>query len=149
YNQGRYLEETILSVLHQGYPHVEHIVIDGGSTDSTAEVLERYRSHLAYAVSEKDRGQSHALNKGFSRATGDILTWLNSDDMLAPGALAAVALAFHTSGADLVAGICKLQREGSIIDQHLTSAPNGPSLLADMLDLDHGWNSGEFFYQPE
>jgi hypothetical protein len=149
YNQGRYLEETMLSVLHQGYPNVEHIVIDGGSTDETAEVLERYRPHLAYVVSEKDRGQSHALNKGFARTTGDILTWLNSDDMLAPGALAAVALAFHTSGADMVAGICQLQRQGSIIDQHLTSGPNGPALLADMLDLDHGWNAGEFFYQPE
>ena len=119
FNQGAYLEETILSVLNQGYPDVEHIVMDGGSTDATREILERYRGRLAAAVSEKDDGQGDALNKGFRKATGEILTWLNSDDRLAPGALAAVALAFHTSGADMVAGICELWRDGELLAQHL------------------------------
>jgi glycosyltransferase involved in cell wall biosynthesis len=149
YNQGRYIEQTILSVLNQGYPNVEHIVIDGGSTDETREILHRYRSRLAHVTSEPDRGQSDAINKGMAKATGDILTWLNSDDMLAPGALAAVALAFDTSGADMVAGICQIYRGGEMIEQHLTSCENGPLPLDDILDLDGGWNAGQFFYQPE
>src|SRR5678815_4213173 len=76
YGQGEFIEETILSVLNPGYPNVEHIVIDGGSKDATTEILERYRDRLAYAVSEPDRGQSHAINKGMARATGEIVTWL-------------------------------------------------------------------------
>lgn len=150
FNQGRYIEETILSVLNQGYPNVEHIVIDGGSTDETADVVARYRRHLAHAVSEPDKGQSDAINKGMARATGDIVTWLNSDDMLAPGALAAVAMAMHTSGADLVAGVANLYRDGALVGRHLTSCADGQPLpLQDLLDLDHCWNVGQFFYQPE
>lgn len=149
FNQGRFLEDTILSVLESGYPNVEHIVVDGGSTDETGDVLARYRDRLAYAVSEKDEGQADAINKGMVRATGQILTWLNSDDTLAPGALHAAALAFHTSNADLVAGVCQLFRDGVLVDQHLTSAPDGPLPLDDLLDLDACWNAGEFFYQPE
>ncbi len=126
YNQGRYIEETILSVANQKYPNVEHIIIDGGSTDETVSILERHRHRLAYCVSEKDRGQSHAITKGMAVATGDIVTWLNSDDMFAPGALAAAAMAFHTSGADMVAGICQLHRDGVICAQHLTSCADGP-----------------------
>jgi hypothetical protein len=149
FNQGRYIEQTILSVLHQDYPNVEHIVIDGGSSDETLSLLDQYRDLLAYAVSEKDQGQSHAINKGMSRATGEIVTWLNSDDMLAPGALAAMALAFHTSGADMVAGICQLYSDGNLVHQHLTACSDGPLPLHDLLDLDDGWNAGQFFYQPE
>lgn len=149
YNQGRFLEETILSVLNQNYPNVEHIVCDGGSTDHTANVLERYRGRLAFAVSEKDRGQSHAINKGMARATGEIVTWLNSDDMLAPGSLAAVAMAFDTHDADMVAGICRLYKNGTLVGQHLTSCADGPLPLEALLDIDTGWNAGQFFYQPE
>ena len=149
YQQGKYLEQTILSVANQGYPNVEHLVIDGGSTDETAEILERHRHRLAYVVSEPDRGQSHAINKGMARASGEIVTWLNSDDMLAPGALAGVALAFAGTEADLVAGICQIYREGKLMDQHLTSCGDGPLPLNDLLDLDGGWNAGQFFYQPE
>jgi hypothetical protein len=150
YNQGRYIEQTILSVLNQNYPDVEHIVMDGGSTDETRAVLDQYRPRVAHAVSEKDRGQSHAINKGMALATGHIVTWLNSDDMLAPGALAAAALAFHTSGADMIAGICRLYRDGHYVGAHLTSCPdNDPLPLNDLLDLDHCWNAGQFFYQPE
>jgi len=149
YNQGHYIEETLLSVINQNYPNVEHIVMDGGSTDATMEVVGRYRDRLAQAVSEKDRGQSHAINKGMALATGDILTWLNSDDMLAPGALAAVAMAFATAPADLVAGICCLYRGGELVGKHLTACEDGPLPIDDILDLDHGWNAGQFFYQPE
>lgn len=149
FNQGAYIEETLLSVLHQNYPNAEHIVVDGGSSDGTLAILERYRDRLAYVVSEPDNGQSHAINKGMARTTGEILTWLNSDDMLAPGALAAVAMAFDTNNADMIAGICRLYRNGKLEAQHITSCADGPLPLEDLLDLDHGWNAGQFFYQPE
>lgn len=148
-NQGRYLEETILSVLHQNYPSVEHIVVDGASTDETPAILARYRERLAVVISEPDGGQSQAINKGMSRASGHILTWLNGDDMLAPGALAAVALAADLSGADMIAGVCRLCREGSIESQHLTSCAPGPLPLDLLLDLDQSWHAGRFFIQPE
>jgi glycosyltransferase involved in cell wall biosynthesis len=149
FNQGAYIEETLLSVLHQGYPNVEHIVIDGASTDETPSILARYRDRLAHVFSEPDNGQSHAINKGMAHATGEILTWLNGDDMLAPAALAAVALAFATHPADMIAGICRLYRDGRLEAQHLTSCEDGALPLHDLLDLDHGWNAGQFFYQPE
>jgi glycosyltransferase involved in cell wall biosynthesis len=91
YNQGKFLEQTIRSVLLQGYPDLEYIVIDGGSTDESVAVIKKYEKHLAYWVSERDRGQSHAINKGFERATGAILCWLNSDDYYLPGTLRVVA----------------------------------------------------------
>lgn len=149
YNQGQYIEQTILSIVNQNYPNVEHIVMDGGSTDETVEILKKYSMCLAYWASEKDRGQSHAINKGFTKATGEIVTWLNSDDLLAPGALFAIALAFDSSEADLVAGVCQLHRDGEIFDQHLTCCVDGPLPLSELLDLDNHWLAGQFFYQPE
>jgi glycosyltransferase involved in cell wall biosynthesis len=87
YNQGRFLEETIRSVLLQNYPNLEYIIMDGGSTDNSVEIIKRYESWLTYWVSEKDNGQTNAINKGFSTSTGEILTWLNSDDILLANAL--------------------------------------------------------------
>jgi glycosyltransferase involved in cell wall biosynthesis len=95
YNQGQYLEETIRSVLLQGYPNLEYFLFDGGSKDNSVEIIEKYRPFLSYAISEKDRGQSHAINKGMTRATGDILGWVNSDDRYVPGTLGRVAQAFE------------------------------------------------------
>lgn len=149
FNQGAYIEETLLSVANQGYPAVEHVVIDGGSTDSTIDVLERWSPRLAHCVRERDRGQSHAINKGFARATGELMMWLNSDDRLAPGALAAAALAMHRSGADMVAGICEIYRDEALVERHLTCCPDGPLPLADLLDIPRAWMGGQFFYQPE
>jgi glycosyltransferase involved in cell wall biosynthesis len=95
FNQGRFLEETILSVLNQRYPHLEYVVIDGGSTDETVEIIRRYEDKLAYWVSEKDRGQVHAINKGIEKCTGDIFAFINSDDVYLPGTFAAVAEYFE------------------------------------------------------
>lgn len=149
YNQGEFIEETILSVVHQNYPNVEYILIDGSSTDKTMQIVNQYREHFSYVVSEPDKGQSNAINKGFRLATGEIYAWLNSDDRLAPGALYAMALAFYTSEADVVAGICQIYKDGVEIEQHLTSHTNGEISLEDVLDLENCWLQGKFFYQPE
>ncbi len=87
FNQGAFLRGNILSVINQRYPFVEHVIIDGGSTDSTMSVLEEFGDRIAYWVSEPDRGQSDALNKGLARARGEIVGWQNSDDFYLPGAL--------------------------------------------------------------
>jgi glycosyltransferase involved in cell wall biosynthesis len=94
YQQARYLDAALRSVIEQDYPWLEYLVIDGGSTDGSVEVIRRYSGRLAYWVSEPDGGQTHALIKGFARATGEILGWLCSDDLLLPGALRTVGRFF-------------------------------------------------------
>lgn len=103
FNQGHFLDETIQSVLSQKYPDLEHIVMDGGSTDGTVDVLKRY-PHLQW-VSEKDRGQTHAVNKGVAKATGAIVGWVNSDDTFLPGCFDAVVEKFQSDpGCSVVYG---------------------------------------------
>ncbi|MFZ5919805.1 MAG: glycosyltransferase family 2 protein [Chloroflexota bacterium] len=94
YNQGQFIEETIRSVISQGYPNLEYIIIDGGSMDGSQTVIKKYEHQLSYWVSEPDRGMYHAINKGFEHATGDILGWINSSDMLMPWALWVVGQIF-------------------------------------------------------
>lgn len=104
YNQGSYIEDTILSVLNQNYPNLEFIIIDGGSSDQTVSILKKYSAQIDFWVSEKDQGQSDAINKGFSRATGEIINWLCSDDLLMPGALFQIAQAFRNKDINMVCG---------------------------------------------
>ncbi|MFH1662252.1 MAG: glycosyltransferase family 2 protein [Candidatus Falkowbacteria bacterium] len=104
YNQGEFLERTILSVLNQNYPNLEYIIIDGGSTDNSVEVIKKYEKYISYWVSEKDKGQGDALNKGFSRATGEIIGWQNSDDVYLPEAFRKAVNMFKQSNADIVFG---------------------------------------------
>ena len=94
YNQGHFIEETIESVVLQNYPNLEYIIIDGGSKDNTLDVIKKYDSQITYWESKKDKGQSDAINKGLARATGDIVAWLNSDDMYTENALKRVAAIF-------------------------------------------------------
>jgi len=123
FNQGQFLEETIRSVLLQGYPNIEFIIFDGGSTDNSLEVIKKYEQWLAYWVSEPDRGQSHAINKGIREASGDILFWLNSDDLCLPDVFQLVAGKFHANPAvSLVIGQARLINVGGDVIGELHSS---------------------------
>ena len=87
FNQGRYIEETILSIINQSYKNFELIIIDGGSTDDSVEVIKKYSSKIKFWLSEKDEGQAHAISKGLKYCEGDVINWINSDDSLIPDAL--------------------------------------------------------------
>ena len=99
YNQGHFLEGCIDSVLAQNYPKLEYIIIDGGSTDQSVDIIRKYEEGIALWVSEPDEGQSHAINKGFERSSGEIVAWINSDDFYLPGAFAAIARAHQENPA--------------------------------------------------
>lgn len=123
FNQGEFLERTILSVLNQNYPNLEYIIIDGGSTDESVQVIKQYEKCLSYWVSEKDNGQSDAINKGFQRSTGGILAWLNSDDIYLPGTLYKVEEVFRDEKeAEVVYGNIYIidGRDGLISERRLT-----------------------------
>ncbi len=104
YNQGQYIEQTITSVLDQGYPNLEYLVFDGGSTDNTVEIIKKYEKHISYWESKKDKGQSDAINKGFHKATGEIINWLNSDDYYEKDTLYKVASVFNDPAINVYGG---------------------------------------------
>lgn len=138
FNQGHLIEETINSVLDQNYPDLEYIVIDGGSTDATLEVIKKYEHKIAYWTSEPDGGQSEAINKGLRRATGDIVTWLNSDDLFLPGTLQTIPGLFAGHNAALVHGKTILFGDG--IKEQIKAA--------EETDLHVRYLSGMAFPQP-
>jgi len=130
FNQGPFIEQTIESVLSQDYPHVEYLVMDGGSTDETLDVLRRYEGRLVW-VSEPDRGQSDAINKGFRRARGEIIAWLNSDDVYLPGIISeSVAYLQAHPEVDLVYGdIQFIDGQGEVIEKEVRSKPFSLTML--------------------
>jgi len=142
YNQAEYLEKALRSVLLQGYPNLEYFVIDGGSGDDSQEIIQRYQPWLSDWVSEPDSGQSEAINKGMSRASGEILHWLNSDDYLLPGALQTVARQFrqHPEAAAWVGGCRRVDPQGNTLSL-VTPRQVTRAGIAD-------WSRRGFFYQP-
>ncbi len=144
YNQGLYLEKTIVSVLSQQYPRLEFIVIDGQSNDDSVEIIKRYANQLTYWESEPDTGQSHALNKGFARATGEILCWLNSDDIFSPGALFAIAEEYSNNPKKEIGAIVGYgdirKLSGEVVSDKRPTTVN----LRALLD----WKKNALFMQP-
>jgi glycosyltransferase involved in cell wall biosynthesis len=147
FNQDRYLEQTISSVLGQNYPNLEYMVIDGGSTDRSVEIIQKFQDHIAFWTSEKDRGQAHAINKGLERATGDIIAYLNSDDYYLEGAFSRVAEHFlcHPD-VDLFHGRCR------VVDEHganIGVRSGSITRYDEILDLWGVWWNKRNFVQPE
>lgn len=143
YNQGAFIEETIRSVLLQSYPNLEYIVVDGGSDDQTVKILEKYDPWIDHWVSEPDDGQSNAINKGFSKATGTILAWLNSDDYYAPRSVFTMAKAFEAADPEVGAVIGtghKVNGAGEIV-----YTPDGSDLTHEAF---LNWLDGGSFMQP-
>jgi glycosyltransferase involved in cell wall biosynthesis len=126
YNQGQYIEQTIQSIVSQNYPNLEYIIIDGGSTDNTVEIIKKYEKYIAYWVSEPDKGQSDAINKGIARATGDVFNWINSDDYLAPGALELVCNYFTDKKVDVLCTPTQLFNEQGNIRVNSYTRANTP-----------------------
>ena len=137
FNQAAFLERTILSVLEQDYPNLEYIVIDGGSSDGSVDIIRKYENRLAFWVSEPDQGQAHAINKGLRRATGDWVGWQNSDDVFYPGAFIRVAQAAKKSPrAELIIGDIQLIDEMDKVIRELKYVrPTYESLLAEGMVL--------------
>lgn len=118
FNHGDFIEETILSVLEQNYPNLEYIIIDGGSQDQSLEIIRKYQKHLHYWISEPDKGQSDALNKGIAQASGDIFNWVNSDDFYEDGAFACLAAHFEDPRIQVVAGLLnRVDHKGKRLNQ--------------------------------
>lgn len=108
YNKGNFIEDTILSVINQNYPNLEYIIIDGASTDNSVEIIEKYKEYFSYFVSEPDKGMTDALIKGFSKATGEILAWINSDDTYLPETFNYVATLYKKTKFDFLYADCHI-----------------------------------------
>jgi glycosyltransferase involved in cell wall biosynthesis len=117
FNQARFIERTISSVLEQRYEELEYFVVDGGSTDGSVEIIRQYEADLSWWVSEPDSGQTDAINKGLRRATGDVIAFINSDDHYVPGAFDKAVAAFETTGARWIVGACRyVYEDGSLME---------------------------------
>ena len=141
YNQGQFIEQTIDSILSQNYSNLEYIIIDGGSTDDTVEIIRKYEKHLKYWVSEKDEGQSDAINKGLTHCTGQIFNWINSDDYLEPDSLKHIANTFKLNKYDaFAASVTNVDPIGNFL--HITQ--NNNLTPRNLLR----WRGGISFHQP-
>ena len=136
FNQGRFLERTLLSILNQNYPAIELIIIDGGSTDETLSIIQKYEKNIFYWISEPDKGQSEALNKGFSKSTGDIYGWQNSDDIYLPGVFAKVSQVFtnNTNIEVCYGNWYTINKNDRIINTHYALKPRVPHYPYENLD---------------
>lgn len=142
FNQGEFLEHALRSVLLQNYPNLEYIVVDGGSTDGSTDLLARYAPHLEVVQREPTTGHADALNRGLRAATGEIVAVLNSDDFFRPGAFAAAVTALRETKADLVHGTCVVvDQQGRDLLEHQGDVTS----LDDILDFTHGWRKGREF----
>jgi glycosyltransferase involved in cell wall biosynthesis len=139
FNQGRFIERTIRSVLDQGYPNLEYVIVDGGSTDETVEVIRRYEDRLAWWVSEPDGGQSDAINKGIAGTTGEIVAYLNSDDYFLPGALHTAVGALQEGGSGWVAGGALDMEEGNPPRRLRVWRPKPPAYCEGRIAGRHWW----------
>ena len=146
YNQVAFLEQTILSVFEQDYPNLQYMVIDGGSTDGSVDIMRRYEKHLDLWISVPDEGQYHALQKGFSHAKGDLLGWLNSDDVYLPGALLNVGRAYSQHPGSCIAGpvINFDMRSGkeTLVPQFGITFEN----MVRFWELQYSWHQPGFFF---
>lgn len=146
YNQGQYLDETIRSIISQSYPNYELIIIDGGSTDDTLKIIRKYESWITYWVSEPDRGQSHAIRKGLAQATGDIINWINSDDIVAPGAFHHIASELNLETHDVICGYCDYFL-GTLDNLDLRNMRMGLSATVGDTILSHKINQPSTFFK--
>jgi len=147
FNQVSFIEQTISSVISQNYPNLEYIIIDGGSSDGSVEIIRKFENKIAFWVSEADRGQAHAINKGLQLATGNIIAYLNSDDYYLEGALHRVADHFaNHPEVDLIHGRCRIVDErGTKVDERVGSITR----YEEIVDLWDFWWNGRNFVQPE
>jgi len=143
FNQGQFIEETILSVINQNYPNLEYIIIDGGSSDNSVEIIRKYEKKLKYWVSEPDKGQSDAINKGAVFATGDLIAWINSDDMYLPDTFQIVAQAYSPWQNRMIIGPVINFREG---DHYEELEPQ--TSLTDLESMVKFWDPGWSWHQP-
>ncbi len=138
YNQGQFIEATIQSVLKQTYPNIEYIVVDGGSTDTTMTIVDRYRHRISRVIHERDKGQSDAINKGFRQATGELVGWINSDDILYPNCVAQMVDYYRQHGDGAIYYGSMLDRidvRGKRISAHTLCIPDQSYLLNRNYDI--------------
>ncbi|MCX7745000.1 MAG: glycosyltransferase [Flavobacteriales bacterium] len=140
FNQGKYIEETIRSVIMQGYPNLEYIIIDGGSTDNTVDIIKKYQNYITYWISEKDKGQTHAINKGFDKASGEILAYINSDDVYMPYTFRLVAELFKKFKIHWLTGI-----QSRLVEHNVISPKRDAVKLFNQYLYKNGYHVGSLF----
>jgi glycosyltransferase involved in cell wall biosynthesis len=146
FNQGQFIEETIRSILLQGYPNLEYFIMDGGSTDGSVEIIEKYSPWLSHWVSQTDRGQSDAINRGLTLASGDFATWINSDDLLSKNALVEHASRIGVAPDTVYVGNCIIIDEtGKVLSSHRGTVQS----LEDLVRVKTVWYAGGHIVQPE